>query len=315
MYQALSPLINPVTLRLALGALRPKTKRSRSIGSGGTNNIRYCYAVWMRHLLACQEFLPAHPSFVAEVGPGDSLGVGITALLCGAKQYLGLDAVAHRDWRRDASMAAPLAQLVKHQAQPPGDDEFPKLLPKLDFMGFPTPIKPSATGRLVNAIETTLETKNAGSENQLITYFAPWQQHLELLPQGKVDFLFSQGAMEFFDDLPSTYKILARCLSKGGVMSHQIDLSAHGLGPYWYSHWTYSDALWSLLVRRRLYWTNRLPLSAHMSAIEAAGLKILQMRSKTENAAPRSQLVKRFTNLDPRDLKTSSVHVVAQMTA
>ena len=54
-------------------------------GTGGrTNSPRYCYSAWLKHLvMAHQNNLDPYPSTIAELGPGDSLGMGIAALLSG----------------------------------------------------------------------------------------------------------------------------------------------------------------------------------------------------------------------------------------
>src|SRR5262245_49632118 len=77
----------------------PPVKRflaEKAKGTGGSCEARYCYSIWMRHLIAAQSGgLDPNPATVAELGPGDSLGVGITALLTGAKRYFALDVVPH----------------------------------------------------------------------------------------------------------------------------------------------------------------------------------------------------------------------------
>ena len=48
----------------------------------GTNSARYCYAIWMRHLLKLQENgLTSIPKIIAELGPGDTLGIGLAAMI------------------------------------------------------------------------------------------------------------------------------------------------------------------------------------------------------------------------------------------
>jgi len=65
-------------------------------GPGSTASARYCYSVWLRHLvMAGKSGLPTRPLTVAELGPGGSLGTGLAALLSGAEKYIGLDAVEH----------------------------------------------------------------------------------------------------------------------------------------------------------------------------------------------------------------------------
>lgn len=51
-------------------------------GTGGTCSARYCYAVWLRHLVLAAEhgLLDRPPRRVVEIGPGDSLGTGIAAI-------------------------------------------------------------------------------------------------------------------------------------------------------------------------------------------------------------------------------------------
>ena len=54
-----------------------------AFGLGGAVSARYCYSVWLRHVvLLAQNGLWKYPKSVAELGPGDSLGVGFCALLC-----------------------------------------------------------------------------------------------------------------------------------------------------------------------------------------------------------------------------------------
>src|SRR5438128_2334723 len=65
-------------------------------GTGGTEAASYCYSVYLRHLvLAYGSGLPTAHNVVAELGPGNSLGVGLCALLTGANRYLALDAMRH----------------------------------------------------------------------------------------------------------------------------------------------------------------------------------------------------------------------------
>src|SRR6185295_10726374 len=57
-------------------------------GAGGIPSPRYCYSVWLRHLVAAhQAGITSLPKSVGELGPGDSLGTGFAALLSGAERY------------------------------------------------------------------------------------------------------------------------------------------------------------------------------------------------------------------------------------
>ncbi len=70
--------------------------------TGGTDSALYCYEVWMKHLT----MLHAHgmermPRVLAELGPGDSLGIGLAALLSGVERYFALDAVRYSDTKKN----------------------------------------------------------------------------------------------------------------------------------------------------------------------------------------------------------------------
>src|SRR5262245_29431558 len=62
-------------------------------GTGGTDRASYCYGLWVKHmtLLHAHGYHEGVPRRVAEIGPGDSLGVGVAALLTGSSEYHALD--------------------------------------------------------------------------------------------------------------------------------------------------------------------------------------------------------------------------------
>ena len=67
--------------------------RARSRATGGSDSARYCYAVWLRHLVVLSRYgFTLQGRTVCELGPGDSIGAGLAALLAGARRYIALDA-------------------------------------------------------------------------------------------------------------------------------------------------------------------------------------------------------------------------------
>src|SRR5215216_4420238 len=75
-----------LTLVPALHDLLP----ARNVGH--TASAQYCYGVWLKHLtLLHAHGMTTMPQSLAELGPGDSLGVGMCALLSGSEHYVGLD--------------------------------------------------------------------------------------------------------------------------------------------------------------------------------------------------------------------------------
>jgi len=68
-------------IRTLLGGIAsyiPELYALFSRGTGGTISARYCYGVWLRHLVMAHENgLSIQPDTIIELGPGDSLGIGL----------------------------------------------------------------------------------------------------------------------------------------------------------------------------------------------------------------------------------------------
>jgi hypothetical protein len=126
--------------------------RYRAAGTGGTSSARYCYSVWLRHLtMARNNGLNPHPSVVAELGPGDSLGIGLAALISGCEKYFALDIVEFADTDRNLKIFDDLVELFRKKEPVPGLDEFPEVKPRLERYDFPGDILDES--RLKNALE------------------------------------------------------------------------------------------------------------------------------------------------------------------
>ena len=95
-------------------------------GTGGTISARYCFSIWLRHLvMAARSGLNARPEVVAELGPGDSLGVGLAALLSGSDRYYAFDVIRHASNARNLEIFRELVPLFRAREPIPGADEFP----------------------------------------------------------------------------------------------------------------------------------------------------------------------------------------------
>jgi len=59
--------------------------RLRRAATGGSDSSRYCYSVWLRHLRTLDSHgFRVKGAHVGELGPGDSIGIGLASLLSGA---------------------------------------------------------------------------------------------------------------------------------------------------------------------------------------------------------------------------------------
>lgn len=93
---------------------------------------KYCYSVWLRHLKLLRETgLETIPKVIAEIGPGSSLGVGISALLSGSEKYYAFDTIKHIDTKKNKELLNGLKELFKNRYDIPDDSMFPHLKPFL----------------------------------------------------------------------------------------------------------------------------------------------------------------------------------------
>src|SRR5688500_2028997 len=113
--------IKPVAVAKGMATFIPGVTRLACGGSGGTDSPRYCYAVWLRHLARLAEagFDTSFPN-VAELGPGDSLGIGLCAVLTGSRRYFAFDAKAHARTETNRQTLAELVDLFTRRESIPG---------------------------------------------------------------------------------------------------------------------------------------------------------------------------------------------------
>lgn len=282
--------------------------------TGGTNSARYCYSVWLRHLaMAHAHGLPENPSVVAELGPGDSLGVGLAALLTGAERYYAFDVVPYARDSRAVAIFDELVALLRARAPIPDRAEFPLVTPLLDDYDFPRAILTDerlahalAPERVASIRAAVAGAEHATGDGAWITYHVPWDRD-ETVRDGSVDMILSQTVMEYPLDLHATYETLYRWLKPGGIMSHQIDFRCLGTAHVWNGHWAYSDLIWALMTGKRRYpLANREPHSTHLRLIAERGFRIAaDVPIRAASDIPRSALAQRFRNMTDDDLTTS----------
>jgi hypothetical protein len=91
--------------------------RSRGTGTKDSDSGSYCYGVWLKHLtLLWENNVRSIPHTIAELGPEDSLGVGLAAILSGVSNYYGLDVIRHSATARNLRIFEELADLFKARA-------------------------------------------------------------------------------------------------------------------------------------------------------------------------------------------------------
>lgn len=286
-------------------------------GTGGTGSAEYCYCIWLRHLvLARQAGMREMPGVVAEFGPGDSVGVGMAALLSGARRYVALDAMAHADSGGALRIFDDLVKLFRRRAPVPGLETFPEMALPLPENSFPTDILPDAwmqqalAEARVNSLRRMVAAQAGGDR---IDYRAP-AGAMRAGDAGSADFVLSNAVMEHVADLPEAYRAMAAWLRPGGYASHQIDFRSHGLFKHWDGHWACPDWLWRLFVGRRAYLLNREPFSTHRRLASGAGFhELLALRIESEPGSRR--VAERFGEMSVDDRRTSGGYLLLRKRA
>jgi hypothetical protein len=285
-------------------------------GGGDTQSARYCYSVWLRHLVTgFANGMQKHPRAVAELGPGDSLGVGLAALVSGADRYHAFDVVRHAQVKRNLAVLDELVELFRSRAEIPGPAEFPEVQPFLPSYAFPRHVLGDellaaalADDRLARIRESVRNQNTAGS---MIDYRTRWFDETAV-ERDSVDLLFSQAVLEHVDELPGSYRAMRLWIKPDGMISHQIDFRCHNTARVWNGHWRYSDAVWTMIRGRRSYLLNREPYSTHLRLLEENGFVFVGgQTAKAESHIDRPALAPRFRHMTDQDLITSSALIQA----
>jgi SAM-dependent methyltransferase len=269
---------------------------------GGTIAAEYCYSVWLRHLeLAHQHGLSTEPAVVAELGPGNSLGVGLCALLTGSKVYYAFDIKKYSNTVRNLQIFAEIIDLLRDRVRDQlTDSQFPGHI--LTEARLARALAPARLDRIKQCILRL----NQPVQGMYLGYVAPWDDPTAI-QRDSLDFLLSHEVMEHVEDPEAIYRVQYRWLKPGGAISHMIDYRCHNLAWEWNGHWAYPESLWKMMRCRRPYFINRCPHSAHAAAIRRCGFQIVgEQRTKEASRIPRQGLASEFRGFSEEDLTTAT---------
>ena len=246
--------------------------------------------MWLRHLVvAAANGFPVPPRVVAELGPGDSLGLGLSTLLSGADRYHAFDVVQHAQVKRNLAVLEELIALFKARADIPGPAEFPEVVPLLPSYAFPRHVLgedhlPGRPGRRAARPDPAIPSATRTSPGSMIDYRTRWFDD-QAIERESIDMLISQAVLEHVDELSSSYRAMRLWIKPDGLLSHTIDFRCHSTARIWNGHWRYSDAVWKLIRGRRSYLLNREPYSTHLRLLAENGFTVVG--SQTTKAPPR----------------------------
>ena len=314
-------------MRLLLGGLKsylPLPARAFT-GTGGTDAAGYCYSVWLRHLrLLHQAGITAPFNRVVELGPGDSIGVGLAALLTGTNHYVGLDALPHADVSRSLEMLDGLISLFEQRAHLPGDDVLPGVYPKLDTYDYPADLLPEATmigglrvERLIAIREAVERMNTMTDQNAMVRYSGSWRTS-SVVASGSADLVVGQGVLQDMDDrhaddlLTRGFAIMRDWLRPGGTMTHQIELACPGFN-HWNGLWAMSPLERRIIRGRRPYYKNGAPMSRYLQLAADAGFEVLMVQPvRDDSGLQRSQVATRYKTLPEEDYRTRAMYMIAR---
>jgi len=301
----------PHIIKGALTYVPPLNRwRLRRGATGGSGSARYCYAVWLRHLVMLNRHgFTVKGAVVGELGPGDSIGTGLAALLSGARRYVGLDVVPFSAKADLEQILTDIACLYSSREPIPDHDEFPAVRPRLTSYDFPSHLiqsemLPAKIDRIASALRSGLRQ---GTD---ISYIAPWTS-VKDVESGSLDLIFSQAVLQYVDDLEMTYHAMFAWLKPGGFCSHSTGLGANDFSPFWNGHWAYTDFEWRVVRGRREFVLNRKSLNAHIIQARNAGFELLFLEKEhATTGLPVSALADGFQDLDPDDLQTRGAMLI-----
>lgn len=283
------------------------------VGTGGTSSAEYCYGIWLRHLaLANANGMQGVPRVVAELGPGDSIGVGIAALLSGSERYLALDALPHANAGQNLRVFDSLLDMFQARRDLPGKNMFPELWLEPESLRFPEDVITEDRLGLALAPDRIawLRRAIAGEfvDDSPIEYQPSWDPAGEE-SSPRVDFLIANAVMEHVADLPTAYTAMWHLLMPGGLASHVIDFRSHGLFKAWDGHWACPKWLWRLFMGRRSYLLNREPLSTHRRLAAARGFEECVL-TRLEKRPEAKALSRQFRAMAMEDRATASAYML-----
>ncbi len=311
------PQVKIKMLLRGLASFAPFATRLTLHRASGSVCPRYCYSMWLRAFIRLHRTgLLSRVADVAEIGPGDSLGMGIAALLCGADHYYALDLKRWSDADRNAAVLDQLVELFRQRAPLPDNEEMPGSMPTLESYEFPHDILTDETieatlrEERIEAIRRSLMAGDPTGDGPGVTYVAPWQGTGTPAAES-LDLVFSHAVLEHVDEIQTLYEQMWTWLRPGGLMSHVIDYKSHQLTRDWAGHWIIPEWQWKLARGRRRFLISRLPHSGHVAAIEQAGFRVVDVDRKEAETVSRSDLAPRFQHLTDEDLCTAGACIMA----
>lgn len=290
---------------------RKYLRNSKAVGA----NSSYCYKVWLKQLNYWSTVNEKVPKIVVEIGPGNSLGVGLAALISGSDKLYALERTQFWNIETNIRVFDELVEIFREEYKSKplklysdeknSDINFPSDILNKEHLKF------CLKKKRLKKIRKELY-KPFSSDNKYVCSVIPWENK-DIIEDDTVDFIFSHTVLQHVDNLPYTYAIMNKWLKKDGCISHKIDFKSMNSTKRWNGHWTLNELEWKL-VTGGTNLINREPLSSHLKFIRDNNFKIIhEIRDSSKNELSVNDLSDEFKHLDEMDLTTSGYYYFARL--
>lgn len=160
----------------------------------------------------------------------------------------------------------------------------------------------------------TAPTMSAALDRLNCTYLTNGLASLQTIPDGAVDFLFSNAVLEHvrLADFAPLAQEMRRILKPNGVASHQIDFKDHL--EYALNNLRFSERLWeSKFMVRSGFYTNRLTWPAMEKLFQDAGFSVELRTSQLWPdglPTPQRKMASPFKDLPAKELMVKGAHAI-----
>lgn len=236
----------------------------------------YYYNNYITHLSLLQKHGFIKGGILAELGPGDTLGIGISALLDGFEKYYAFDTIPHADVKKNLNVLSDIQQLTMSEKS------------------------------------SVAELREDLLNNQTkLKYITDWNCNNNPLLNESLDLILSNAVLEHVLNLEQTYRLMWNWLKPGGWCSHVIDYGAHEFSNKWFEHWYFKSIYWKFLMHGRMYPINRYPHSYHIKIVKNIGFEVVYEEKTIDRNADINKIsteIKKY--FETEDLSISSSHII-----
>ena len=292
---------------------------------GGTSSATYSLHLFLRHLsnLYLNSGISSPPRTILELGPGNSLGFGLAAMLAYECDYMALDVDSFFNASLNITILDELYNIYTSD-QFSVDQISRDFLPKSEHTLSPLHIETWANDnssiknryqlirRRLQSPILSLEKRKFNSTN-LVNYSTQYSLSSKEAPSyGPIDCIFSQATLEHVDDLTSCLHYLRTISTPNTFQSHEIDLSSHNIAKEWNGHWKYSDRQWFFIRGYRPHYINRKPLSYYLCLLDSLGYRTIHQEVYFDPEIPSIGADEVCITTEPSDFKAQSCYFLVR---